>query len=114
MSLKTFEDRIEQSINPTIDRAPQVRKLCFVEASCYLTWWLIGKTDLSPSEVPAEIVKTMNPEGIQFQQDFIEDVEKIIELGIAARRRQLHKQLGLFKYLHENEDENNEADDEHE
>ena len=94
---RTFEDSIEDAIDPTKDRAPQLKKQCFIEAARYWSNLLTYDTTIMPCELFAEVVCVVNDESRTFSYDLTENLEEIIRLGIEARKKVVEKEVGEFE-----------------
>jgi hypothetical protein len=108
---RTFDDAMENMIDPNLDRKTQVRKLCFQEAAQYWDTILSGETTIAPWELPHEIINNFNDEAKLFEKTLRKDLAEIIKLGTDAKKKQVEAAVGAFdlrftpyEYIDEDED----------
>lgn len=94
---RTFEDAIEDAIDPTKDRAQQLKKQCFIEAARYWSGLLTYDTTIMPCELFAEVTRVVNDESRTFSYDLTENLEEIIRLGVEARKKVVEEEVGEFE-----------------
>jgi hypothetical protein len=99
---QTFYDVIEKNIDPDQPRARELRIQAFGQAQNYLED-LIDSAH-SPDEVYSmkehldELINETNGESGAFVENFSNDVDRIIELGIKALKAELEKEIGAFEF----------------
>jgi hypothetical protein len=101
---RTFFDVIEKKIDPEQPRAKELRILAFGQAQNYVENLIDSNIDdCSVDEALDEMIRRTNEESGKFAENFMGDVERIVELGIKALKAELEKKIGAFETKKEDE-----------
>lgn len=105
---QTFYDVIEKCIDPAKPRERELRIQAFGKASDYVLDLIDSAhapgEDWSMKEHLDELICEINGESGAFVANFTDDVDRIVELGVKARKAELEKEFGTFTFVDADDD----------